>query len=108
MDEGFIAVRAYYDGRLAGFSERAQHLLGLPPGILLDPLRATDETGKLLPEAVSDVASGIERHLNLSVALPRRSRWNMDVDFDDLDRDKLRAVCEDIDRLRHALATQAY
>ena len=105
MDEGLIAVREYYDGRLAGFSERAQHLRGLPSGISLDPLRASDGKGKLLPEAVSDVASGMALHLNLSVTLPRRSRWNMDVDFDDLDRGKLRAVCEDIDRLRHALAT---
>ena len=98
------AWRAFYDARLADWSNRLQRLIDLPLSIALDPLRATDpESGQLLPEAVTRVADGMRRHVGLVVALPFRSDWTTGDLGPGLDRTELRALLNDIGTLRQAL-----
>ena len=104
--EGYVGEQGRYDGRLARCRQIILHLLeDFPQVHHLDPLWAIEpETGKLIPDAVSDIASNMKHQMKMSVDLP--CRW-WDTDTTDLDRSELRAVLENIDRLRNGCATES-
>jgi len=84
-------------------------LLDPAPHVRLDPLRASGpESGKLMPEAVFSLVSSIQQHLNLSVDLAPRDNWHTGDMGPGMDRHELRALFEDINLIRQALAASGY
>lgn len=77
MDEVGIALRRHYGGRLKAVEERIDHLLALPPRVLIDPLWATDpSSGRFLSDAFLKLTDGIRRDLNLELPTMSLLTWN--------------------------------
>lgn len=105
MDEVFHALVTRYDRQLVELAHRLSLLLAVPVGVSLDPLRATDpNSGKYIPQAVSEIVCGIRRHLRLPLVVPTFGAWDTRDCGPGVPRQQLREVMEGIQQIRRVLS----